>query len=537
MIRQFFFTQKIGRKSIATVLLCALYVCPVFALQESTGPDGSNVQAVHAEGFTGQGISIGLISQDHSRITHEAFDGHAHWYDATDENNYTPSSHDTSVGGIICSRGGALYPNDKGTAHAAELYSYRVARNSSPTDPNKTVSTAWIQDALDQALSDGCKVIVTGIQLSTTSDGSSIWSRIYDYYAYEHNLIFATAAGNYSSAITVFGDTYNSITTGGLIGTAADLYDKVGTGSNPGPTTDDRRKPDISAPSQSQWVPTVSGSSDTTWKSEGTTAGQTSWAVPHTGGVTAVLLEYANTITPGDTDDNRNEVIKAVIVNSAFPNILDKDGNSTVADLESESDWPWNTDRGYGRIDAKRAYETLSSPKVTHSININQPSGWTYRSFGYIWFTDSYWIYGTKNSRLVVTMNWNRYIDSNYNPESTPLNMDMDIFDPLGASVFSEHLDDTNPPIYNNLRKADILLKQDGYYEVKIENTIRKSNRAYALAFEVLPPLEGDYDTNYIINNADFAMLAEQWLTFANLSDLLVLAGQWLNYDPRYYGL
>ena len=118
-----FTTAQILQRGI--VLFCALFTIPVFGLSQSTGPNGSNVQAVHQQGFTGQGIGIGLISQDNTRYTHEAFFdkdsqglpigiSHAHRYDATDVNVYSPSSHDTSVAGIACGRGGAAFPQDRG---------------------------------------------------------------------------------------------------------------------------------------------------------------------------------------------------------------------------------------------------------------------------------------------------------------------------------------------------------------------------------------------------------------------------------------
>ena len=117
------------------VFFCALLSAPLLALQNATGPNGSNVQDVWTAGtgYTGQGVVVGLISQDHARLTHEAFTGinPDNWYDATYDatgqknNNYVPSDHDTPVGGIICSRGGAAYPNDKGAAPDAELYTVK----------------------------------------------------------------------------------------------------------------------------------------------------------------------------------------------------------------------------------------------------------------------------------------------------------------------------------------------------------------------------------------------------------------------------
>ena len=75
MKRRFLYTAERRGLRVSTVLFCALISTFSFALQESTGPGGSNVQDVHALGYTGQGISVGLISQDHARLTHEAFTG------------------------------------------------------------------------------------------------------------------------------------------------------------------------------------------------------------------------------------------------------------------------------------------------------------------------------------------------------------------------------------------------------------------------------------------------------------------------------
>ena len=314
------------------------------------------------------------------------------------------------------------------------------------------------------------------------------------------------------------------------------------------------KKPEITAPSQGQWVP-ING--DTSWTEVGSTAGQTSWSVPHTGGVAAVLLSYANT-TP-ETNDNQNEVIKAVIVNSAFPNIQNEYGTATTGQV-------WNKYRGYGRIDALRAYQTLSSPAISYNpeqsinTNVNQPTGWIYRTFSNnIQLTDIYRIYANRNDRLVLTMTWNRKIKSGLSgltPATNPMNLDLEIFDPQGVPIFWEHLSDTDPPIPNNLRKADILCESKGYYKVQITNTVTKPNsRAYAMAFELLPPLEADFNTDYVVDNQDMIDFLPYWLSTdcnniaqpcydynlnpnddsIGLNDLAIFANQWMTYDPRYY--
>jgi hypothetical protein len=548
MKKHFLYSAERRGFRVATVFFCALLPAFSFALQESTGPNGSNVQDVHALGFTGQGIAVGLISQDHARLTHEAFAGinSNNWYDATDQNNYVPSSHDTSVGGIICSRGGASYPNDKGAAPDVELYSFKVTRPRSVTDPNLVIDSSWIQNALDEALNNQCKVIVTGIQLSDTANGDSLWSLIYDYFAYEHNLVFATATGNYASNVTVFGDTYNSITTGGLLRDPNDIYYKVGSTSNSGPTSDARQKPDLVAPSENQWAPTAS--SDISWANASpSSGGQTSWSVPHTGGVAAVLLSYADT-TP-DTDDNQDELIKAVIVNSTFPNIQDKSGNATTLQT-------WDTDRGYGRIDAYRAHEILSSPKIIPSSSTTNAKGWAYDIVGTSQ-QDNYTVQGIKNERLLVTLTWNRRVvwSDSKSPFSQPgviepdeleaffANLDLEIRDPDGVLISPA------ASSVDNLEKVDLLLSKTGNYQVRVINQSGTESANYALAFEVLPPLLADFNVDYVVNDLDLITLLSDWLQggadadiapaggdgTVDLFDFSIFAQLWLDYDSRYY--
>ena len=573
MKRHFLFTAERQGMYISALLFCALLSSFACGLENATGPNGSNVQAVWTAGtgYTGQGISVGLISQDHARLRHEAFTGinpDDNWYDATGNNTYVPSWHDTPVGGIICSRGGAMYPNDKGTAPGAELYSVKVTDSGS-------VTSAWIADALKYLAGldqehpiEKCQVVVTGIQLPSsvaTPNGDSFWSLIYDYYAYQYNMVFATAAGNFTTTVTTFGDTYNSITTGGLFIDANDIYHQVGSGSNSGVTVDGRRKPDIVAPSQLQWVPFYTA--DDAWiyiKDYNPTyddRGQTSWAVPHTGGVAAVLLSYANSPESSEADDNQNVVIKAVIVNSAFPNINDKSGSSTVEQLEAEPNWPWNKDRGYGRIDAKRAYEILSSPKIIPSSPTTNSKGWAYDAVG-PGQQDNFTPQGTKNERLVVTLTWNRKIvwnDQKGGPgrgiiedgELIPYlaNLDLEIRDPDGILI--------SPPAsaIDNLEKYDLLLTKTGNYEIRVVNQSDDESAYYAVAFELLEPLEADFNTDYVVNDLDLAYFSQHWLdsdcwnpsqpcyeynlnfndASINFSDFSIFAQQWLTYDNRYY--
>ena len=76
----------------ALFLSFVIFTSKIYALVESTALGGSNVQALHQSGLTGEGINIAVISSANTRVTHEAFKdtygiSHASWYDFTDENN------------------------------------------------------------------------------------------------------------------------------------------------------------------------------------------------------------------------------------------------------------------------------------------------------------------------------------------------------------------------------------------------------------------------------------------------------------------
>jgi hypothetical protein len=510
-----------------------------YASQYSIGENGSNAQAIHQLGYTGVGINIGLISFRNVRDTHQAFNDsngtHVFNFDYSGSGvDYTGGpvpGHDTWVAGIIASRGWTGHPNDIGAAPDCNIYSARAVdnNNSIGNDTNN-----FIEDALNALIkSHNCKVVVTPIQLSGTANGSSLYSLMFDYFAYTNNVVFALASGNDTINPTIFGDAYNGITTAALIDEPNDFYLQVGNSSNPGPTIDGRKKPEISCPGSSQTTPSIGSDTDyyTTVKD-----GATSFAIPQTAGVAALLLQYANQTT--ESHDGNNVVIKAVIVNSTFPNIKDKQGHSTDPTV-------WDPNRGYGRIDALRAYQTLSSAKVSKSTTITSSAGWAYDTMSSS-ATHTYIIRGKRNKRLVFTVTWNRKINYNkstgiYSVDTPLFNIDLTVKDPCGNTIYSE----TNTK--DNLEKIDMLLPADGNYTVSLHNTTTKS-RTYGLAFELLEPITGDFNIDYVVDGKDLNQMALEWLTagpdadivhdsnnIVNYLDFAAFANNWLKIDNRYF--
>jgi hypothetical protein len=514
-----------------------------YGLAESTAQDGSNAQAVHELGETGEDVNVGLICARNIRTTHEAFEdangqSRAFNHDFTGD-GISISSHDTWMAGITASAGGSSHPNDIGVAPGADIHSARVADN------NDGISSIDLTAALDELITEhNCRVIMTGFGFPSSVDpnGQSYWTKMYDYYAYQYDVAFANPAGNSGSELRVYGDAYNGITTGGLIVTEPDVYNRVGSASGSGPTSDGRRKPDLAAPSQYQTMP--SGGSDTSWYEWTAADGATSLSTPHTAGVAALLLGLAD--DSSEPDDGHNEVIRAVIVNSTFPNIKDKSGDPTNP---ADPNNTWHPDRGYGRIDALRAYQLLNTAAISEGVETTQEKGWAYATMTSNYEEDSYLIYGEKNERFVLTATWNRLITKDihgmYNEEGAPkFNIDLTIKDPNGETIFSET--DT----LNNLIKVDLPLSKNGVYEIILENTTTK-DRSYALAFELLAPIPGDfYPADYIVNYSDMATVAQQWRSegenleadlfdddnnIVNLLDFAEFAGHWLETDAPYY--
>jgi hypothetical protein len=470
----------------------------------ATGPDGSNAQAVHALGYIGAGVNVGIITVSNTRTTHEAFydkdtsglpigSSHAFAYNLSgDTSGIVISDHDTWIAGVIASRGGATHPDDIGVAPGVDIYNARVV------NAGGGVTAPVLDSALNELVNNhNCRVIFTGFQFSTTitPDGTSIYTAIYDYYANNFNVVFANPAGNYtgsSTNITVFGDAYNGITTGGLAVVEPGVWRKVGSISNLGLTADGRRKPDLVTPSYNQTMP--SGGSDTDWYTWPLAGGETSLSVPHTAGVAALLIAYTNSVS----EPNYNEVIRAVIVNSTFPNIRDNSNAPTTGQL-------YNVARGYGRIDALRAYQTLAAASIVPDSHTGAMRGWAYddvRNF----FPDTYYVLGTKNQRLMVTLTWNRKVTKNGEDYTlyALAALGLQILDPDGLPIF----DEVNAK--DNLRKCDLLLSKTGEYRIKVTNS--NSLTDYGLAFEIVPPITGDFDMNYIVDYRDLSILASQWL-------------------------
>ncbi|MHC4929417.1 MAG: S8 family serine peptidase, partial [Planctomycetota bacterium] len=296
-----------------------------------------------------------------------------------------------------------------------------------------------------------------------------------------YDVIFASAAGNSSPQITVFGDVYNGITTAGLVKNDPNgfVYCKIGSASNQGPTADGRKKPEIAAPTQGLVAPTSSG--DDHWKTlDPGGRGLTSYAVPHTAGVAALLLEAA--AKSSIENDDKTEVIKAVIINAADPTVFVMDGHiGNPADSITQ----WKMDSGYGKLDALRAYEILTAKPLVRNTPAQQDRGWAYGVMDEKQ-THEYTIQGKKGQRLVVTVTWHRKLEkvgNKFFEEPNRFYLDLKVLSPSGKMLAFETAG------RNNLIKTDQVLKEDGHYTIVLKNPSPAKNRDYGLAFELMEEL------------------------------------------------
>ena len=92
------------------------------------------------------------------------------------------------------------------------------------------------------------------------------------------------------------------------------------------------------------------------------------------------------------------------------------------------------------------------------------------------------------------------------------------------------------PPTLDNLEKADIRLTKTGDYQITVSNRSVSESANYALAFEVLEPLAGDWNNDYRVDMADLTMLSDCWLVGCELGAFESLSSRWLKTDPRYWG-
>ncbi len=529
--------------SIQALILC-LFSQSACALSQSTGEQGTNAKLLHQQNITGDGVSIGLLCAAGARQSHEAFfdkdenfqpvgESHLFNHDYTGDGFPSNLHHDTWMAGIAISRGGVTHPNEIGIAPGADLHTARVINNYYSSSPQ----------CVDQALYDlivnhNCRVITAGFALGSSPDGMSDYTLIADYYAQEHDVFLAMPAGNSPDKISVFGDAYNGLTAGGLRMETNGDYQRVGHNSGHGLTDDQRYKPDLVTPAGGQIVPGASNSQDWTdenWTYYKSVNGETSLSVPHLAGTAALLLDYAD--SSPNPYDHHPEVLRAVMLTSAFPNINDKDGNSTVNEI-------YHFQRGYGRLNAYHAWQILNTSQISKNSIIDAQRGWAREHIR--WYdTHTYFFRIKKKQRLVLSLAWDRRIEKN-GDTYLPFNTELELTCYVTTSSLPLYRQSS---LQNNTLKIDLLFLQAGTYMIKVANKSFLEETDYAMAFEVIDPLPGDVaESSYVVDLNDLSCLWKSWMKFPaeqdidlykdfkiDMKDYSSFSKLWLSNNPAYY--
>jgi hypothetical protein len=121
------------------------------------------------------------------------------------------------------------------------------------------------------------------------------------------------------------------------------------------------------------------------------------------------------------------------------------------------------------------------------------------------------------------------------------------IYEPNVANpIFNKQIGGFDPN--DNLIKCDILLTRSGRYTLKVVNNSTDETAHYGFAYELLPPLPGDFDLDYIVDYNDLRQITENWLqpvsdfdadlfqdNFIDFRDFALFAEKWLTTDPAYH--
>lgn len=477
----------VGRSPLAVVVVLCVVASTVLALDTSTGPKGSNADAVNGT-YDGTGIRVGILDTSNTiRDAHEAFDGRAS--SATFGGTVGLTWHPTAVAGIVGSEGWTGHATKTGVAPDATIYGAHVGGGTYQSlFSNMRDAILIFSDADDSDGFSGARVFLTVFELLDTANGNSQYSLLYDYLARNDNLVFANAAGNQgASGVTIMGDAYNGITVGGLRenGTTG-VYDQVGTSSGIG-LTGGRRKPDLVAPTEDQL--TADSGSDTAAREVGNTSGQTSYSTPHVAGAAAVLLDAAS--TKSDTTERAHAehhlTVKSVLINEANKSIKSVSGDDTSGDA-------WHTDRGYGKVDVAASVDLLLQDEVAPSGTATQ-AGWALQVLAPS-ASHEYNIELLADDSFTASLAWDRivsWVDADP-PGPTPpngvidygelsdgglMNLDLELLQGTTVIAFSLSTID-------NLEHIYLQAAAGGSYTLRVTN-LGGSAETYAVAFHAVP--------------------------------------------------
>jgi len=393
--------------------------------------------AYWGESLTGGPFDIGIVDSGVDN-THPALTGHT-FYETSyadidgdgivdeDEDDY--NGHGTAVCGVVSSAD-SIYG---GVAYGHEAVFNAKAANSE--------GWMWRSDAMEAfewaifgVEADGADVFPYSYG-STPDGGDTPWSQFFDALVDDLDIPIAVIAGNSGPTdYTIWepGNSFNAITVGYTddMDTGLDRTDDtLDSTSSRGPTSDERKKPDLTAPGS--YITTTAHD----WEGANPDFAQvsgSSFAAPHVAG--AMLLTY-------DWGLYDPMMIKAMMINSAEKRVSDA----------------WDPGWGWGYVEL-------------YNLKYTTDGWWGYLYYSPIYGTDYYDFYvgpistGTYEPHDRATLVWNRHAE--YSGPDYPYAYDISDLD-LSLYDLSGSLRDYSYSAYDNVEQ--VISPFDGTGILKVE--------------------------------------------------------------------
>ncbi len=452
-----------------------------------------NAEFMWQQGYTGNGVEIGVIDLHQAESTHPAINGNylgslnfangAGWL----------SSHATAVTGTALSQD----PTRMGVAHGARWWTGQTTNRAgiSPNQDAMTVSAETFAQGLGILNGNPAEVVTMSIGINGSDTATDQWSLGLDHVVGSLGTTVVVAAGNSGPSSSSFpgspSTAYNILSVGATGGTGAVVsedYTQIAPYSSRGPTSDGRSKPDIVAPGSIIELPTVGGA----WAN---TSG-TSFAAPMVAGGATLLIDMG--LDRGYDIDAK--VIKSVLMNSA-----DK-----LSGWNHTPTAPLDPNFGAGQMNLESAYYQYDAGE--QEAGVVSSLGWDH---GTLQGTNpnTYEIDSLVDTGGAISaiLTWNRDvatdvedIESAIYTASALENLELFLYDtndlvtPVASSISSidnvEHLFLSAPTLSNYI------------FEVRSAAGMIVSPLSYSLAWDVeaFTGLAGDFDLDNDVDGFDF---------------------------------
>lgn len=547
-----------------------IFTCNTFALiylvmpsttlgsLESNGPNGIDALGL---GLTGNNVGIGMVES--GRPGDPTFDTNA----ALFNNSVDPA-------GVFYTRVGLTGTTFNATAdlasesnvdmgHSTDVASVMISTTALRvgTSPQAMLfgggdEVGMFQDPLDISAVTSQHIVtrnagnIAAVNMSfgfnampgELGDGQSVLSSFVDWSAKTHDSLYVVAGAETGVESYVLVDNFNGMTIG-YSEKGNGVFRKVGSENvilpNPVNGTD-RTYVDLIAPGDSIQVAGAGGTN--------VLVTGTSYAAPHVSGSVALLQEYANTqqgnnLPRWDSDSNRHETMKAVLMNSADKvsgrlgstrTVLKKNNDTwDNSDAAFDSLLPLDEEMGAGHLNVSRAITQFSSGEYDPDMGTVPVIGWDYDNTTGNGDINKYVLNQEipAGSYLSVTLAWDREVtfdsdggtagqfdsgdtfDSYSQNDADDVMNDLDIVimpkgatDPFNDFIWESRND--HMPLEHLFVPIDVT----GEYEIWVtqEDADVAGGQDYGIAWWTVgtgPLISGDFDGDGNVDGADLA----QW--------------------------